>query len=96
MEEAVVVSFSKEKAGCFAVRFVSDGKMVPKRVEDMFVPIHSPCKQVTGLGSGQPQAVFQLQPLRRLCNAVAPTSNTKKAHLFPRRTPIAQNTNADS
>ena len=34
-----VVSFSKEKAGCFAVRFVSDGKRVPKRVEDMFVPV---------------------------------------------------------
>ena len=39
LEEAVVVSFSKEKAGCFAVRFVSDGKLLPKRVEDMFVPI---------------------------------------------------------
>ena len=57
---------------------------------------HELTLQVTGLGSGQPQAVFQLQPLRRLCNAVAPTSNTKKTHLFTRRTPIAQNTNAGS
>ena len=56
----------------------------------------APCCCVPTAHSADWFACLLTQPLRRLCNAVAPTSNTKKTHLFTRRTPIAQNTNAGS
>ena len=34
-EEAVVVSPSKKKEGHFAVRFASDGKLIPKPIEEL-------------------------------------------------------------
>ena len=57
---------------------------------------HELTMQVTGLGSSNEQAMFQLEQLRRMCSAVAPTEATKKSRLFIRRTPIAASAGADS
>merc|ERR1712203_495708 len=38
LEEAVVVSPSKKKEGHWAVRFTSDGKLIPKPIEELRIP----------------------------------------------------------